>query len=970
MGIETAIIAAVATGVGVSTGTATLLVVGAEVAAVIGLSYAAQLLQPDPESQKLGKKDRPSVGSQVPRCLVVGRMATAGSTVHDNIYGNDKRQLQIVYALGDHESEDLIEAVVDGKVCNLTGGTPSGNNNGVFAVAGFNGHFEVRWFKGLTTQAQDAELVNHADPSGWWTSSHDLKGITYVSCTLEYRAKDFPAKAPPVVQWVIDGAKFYDPRKDGTVPGGSGAHRFDDPDTWQFSENPYVALYHYMRGYYVNDELWVGAGWAEDELDVASFMAAATVCDQNVTRPDGSHSDRYTIASIWYGGRNANHKAVFDQVMLATAGSRAIRGGKLWVQAGAAVAPVLAITDADLAPNEPITMSDKRPAGSGLYNEIYATYLAPNRDWQSVDLTPRRDASGLAEDGRRLETSVDFDCVTDRYQARALMRILLRQSRLQWNGKITVQPYLIGVEPGDIIEWTTSKFGGWTKRFTVVQWEDRDDDLLQATWTLQETSASVFDEDDEDYTPGSIITPNTPADTGPPASLTATSAYITGANGKRKAAIDLTWTPPDDQTIDAIVFQVRRTGTTRVVATRIDDVEDGVATVTAGVGANGAHEVRASYIFQDQPKDRDWTSWTSVTMDPDDIGNSGATGVNRLFNGAFRRTTNGWSVLNNNTSLTATLGRNESTAKRLRGGHTAYLSFTGTPTAATRADVSSDGRLAEGYAVKATETYEVSGLVGVVNCTATPFVRWYDDAGALLSTDFGASAFSGAAGGKKRSDYVEAFAVFTAPTNAATAFVGFRATMTGSANPKLYLAEAYFGDADPVQTTKSKWAEGSEELAAIEVDSSQIDTAAVTTVKVAASAITNTGSNFLAGGVSISGLTSTYTQFRQFNVTRTAGTVMKGRFSWTMAPDVVGAGSLDCELRVYRDSNLLYSFNRNYPVQKEASGGYQIGGDMFVDFEDSNSGVSGSTNYSIEMRGNGSGLTARQRWCEFQEYKR
>lgn len=966
MGLEVAAIAATAAYFSISSTAATALVIGAEIAVSVGLSYGAQLLAPDAASPKSGgKKDRPSVGTQVPRCLVIGRMATAGSVIHDNVYGNDKRQLQIVYALGDHESQGLVEVVADGITRNLTGGSPSGNNNGVYQVSGYNGHFEVRWFKGLTTQQQDTELVTRADPSSWWTATHDLKGISYVSCTLEYRAKEFPSKAPPTLLWVLDGAKLYDPRKDGTVPGGSGAHRFNDPTTWQFSDNPYVALYHYMRGYYVNGELWVGAGWDATELDVASFMTAANNCDANVTRPDGSVTKRYTLAAIWNGGRNADHRAVLDQVMLATCGSRAMRRGKLWVQAGVPITPVATITDADLAPGEPIRMSDKRPAGAGLINEIYGTYLSPDRDWQTKDIQPIKDASALAEDGRRLETSVDFDCVTDRYQARQLMRQYIRISRKQWNGQITLGPKHIGLEAGDVIRWTTTKWGGWTKDFVITNWQDRDDDLLNVTLTLQETDATIFDDDAAVWTQATKVAPNIPADTGAPASFTATAKYITGANGKRKGAATVSWTPPDDHTIDAIVIQARRTGTTDVVATRFDDAEDGTTVITAGLGTSGAHEVRASYVFQDQPKDRNWTSWTAVTLNPDDVG--GVAGVNRLFNSAARRTTNGWSAVGNTTGLTWTLGRNESAAKQLLGGNTLYLAATGTPSAAgTQIDLLNDGRPGAGgigidYPVKAGDVYELSGLVGVVACTVTPVVRWFDDTGALISTSTG-TAKSGAAGGKKRADYVEAFDQFTAPALAATAEIRFRAIMTGAANPRVYLTEGYFGDADPVASTKSKWAEGSEELA----------TAEVTTDQVASNAITLTGTNYAGGGVTIAS-GSGFTQFQSFNVGRTLGTVMKGRFAWQVVQDPVSVAEIDVDIRIRRDGVLLYDIPKAYPVRKELTGGtgYQVAGDMYFDFEDASITVSGSTNYTIEARGTVSNtMSYRRRWCEFQEYKR
>jgi hypothetical protein len=51
------------------------------------------------------------------------------------------------------------------------------------------------------------------------------------------------------------GKLMYDPRKDDTVPGGSGDQRWEDPDTWVWSDNAAVCRYNWVRGVYADDDV-------------------------------------------------------------------------------------------------------------------------------------------------------------------------------------------------------------------------------------------------------------------------------------------------------------------------------------------------------------------------------------------------------------------------------------------------------------------------------------------------------------------------------------------------------------------------------------------------------------------------------------------------------------------------------------------------------------------------------------------
>jgi hypothetical protein len=574
----------------------------------VGLSYAAAILAPAEDEPKGAKQKRARVGTQVPRCMIFGTVATAGQIVHDNVFGRDNRQLQMLYALADHECVEILGAITDGRTREVHAYSGPGGYD--YYVQGFddaNGErFQFTFRNGTEDQNVHAPVDTQSNPGSRWSNDCRLRSIAYVSAKYEYRAKVFPGKTPPQVQWIVKGGKWYDPRKDSTQPGGSGAHRWSNKNTWEYTDNPFVCLYNYLRGLWVNGELWVGVGLDDADLDLASFMTAMSACDEEIIDPDGQTRRRYRLSLIAEGGRSASHRKVMDDVMLATAGVWAIRSGRIWVAAGVARSPVVSITDNDLMPHAPIRMTPKRNAQSGLVNELYATYTSPGREYEPKELPVERDSADRAADGVRLESSVDFSMVSEKYCAKKLQKTMYKRSRKQTSATVTVRPYLLGVEAGDIIEWQSDRFG-WTKTFIVQEWEDRDDELLDATWTLQEYDAADFVSEVDDWVENDNIEPGEDTGAEEVDGFTWTVDYSTGENGKKKARAKCVWTPPDDETIDAILIQVQRVGDTEWTETRFDDPESGECIVRNGLGVKGAYRLRASWLRSDDKETRAWT---------------------------------------------------------------------------------------------------------------------------------------------------------------------------------------------------------------------------------------------------------------------------------------------------------------------------------------------------------------------------
>ncbi len=794
----------------------------------VGLSYAAsKILAPDPASgANSATKERESRGAQVPRCMIVGVVATAGARCYDAVFGNDKKYAQVVTTLCDHEIEAVLGVIIEGKVKDLqAGGSDAGNYD--YAVAEYGDKFRVNVHLGSSSQLADSKIVNNADPPSRWTSDCRLRGIAYVLSLFHYSEEKFPGRAVPQdLRWVVKGGRWYDPRKDSTQAGGSGAHRWSDKTTWTYSRNPYVALYNYIRGVWSNGQLWVGLGYDDRFIDVTAFMDAMNVCDEIVTNPDGFAPDggdpprRYAIDMIIEGGRSTNHRSVFDAVMRATAGFWCIRRGKFWVVAGTPRTPVATITDDDLLPGAPLTITNKRGPGQGLINAYYGTYMHAGNKYQARDLPSIVKDDDILKDGGRLEENEDFAMVTDRWQAMRLMEIKYKRSRLQWNGQITIGPRWMCLEAGDVIIWNSARFS-WSKPFLITEYEDEDNQVLSATLTLQETDVAHYTFSNTELPEVNGVDGVDDNTNVVPQNFDADPYYITGDDGKTKAATQLFWDPPDDVSILDVIVEVRRVGASESVATIIEDAEAGTAVVVGGMGTNGDHEVRASWRKINDIKTRVWTDWVPVVSEGDDTGVTIAAGGNRLANTAFRRSMLWWGTSNNNTGITPTLGRDQSPAKKLAAGHTGYATVIGSPAAGTRFDVYNTNWANAKYQVTEGQSYEVSARVGVVGCNLRHVIKWYNAAGTLLLIDIGTTVYSTAAGGTILSDYEQTFNIFTAPAGAVSADVGLRATMVSGANPAIYWTQPTFAICDPQQQAPRDWSEGAfEEISLEDVNTS------------------------------------------------------------------------------------------------------------------------------------------------------
>jgi hypothetical protein len=264
--------------VGIVTGNPYLIIQGG---AMI-VSNAVMLLTMPKQPARQASEMSIQLGEQ-PRCMLIGETFAAGSLVdgfnYGGKYGTDHEVL--IIRLADHLCEGLTGFYVNDEYVPYT-------HDGNYPQ--FDTHHLSVWFRADTTNDPLPTVVTdnwpHYDATDQGESGCDVI-VDYLADAPDAEHPAWPGGRPRF-GFVVKGKKQYDPRKDDTVPGGVGAHRWDDPATWEWSDNCVVCWYNFERGVYANDDvtdqtkLLVGRGLSAEETPPENIFAAANLCDEVV----------------------------------------------------------------------------------------------------------------------------------------------------------------------------------------------------------------------------------------------------------------------------------------------------------------------------------------------------------------------------------------------------------------------------------------------------------------------------------------------------------------------------------------------------------------------------------------------------------------------------------------------------------------------------------------------------------------
>ncbi|HBY41458.1 MAG TPA: hypothetical protein DEH24_18655 [Alteromonas sp.] len=350
-----------------------------------------------------------------------------------------------------------------------------------------------------------------------WTNDHIGYEQTYVVLKIRRDEELFP-RGVNECKFIVRGRKVYDPRKD-TTAGGSGAHRPEDSTTWEWSDNPALCAYDYLRHYGENGSLPLRRiPW--------DFVAlTANYCAEQASHTD---ADGNAATGQRFGCNGALNNGIrpgegLNNIM-ATMGAKPYRvGGKIFIKPAMYAGPATVTVDISETNARPLHRPH-RPLRE-ITNTVRAEYVAPTKKWQVTAAPTVFSQAYIDKDGSMLATTIRLNMVTKDHQAQRLAKLKLERSRA---GFITSYPL-----PGlrlDIVTGANIRFvsagSGLNKEFTVEE-AKYDASKNVTNLSLIEDAATIYPDNFEpaegDLTPNTtlpdataIAAPNTIAFTATP----------------------------------------------------------------------------------------------------------------------------------------------------------------------------------------------------------------------------------------------------------------------------------------------------------------------------------------------------------------------------------------------------------------------------------------------------------------------
>lgn len=580
----------------------------------VGTSALIGALSPKPAAAAQRGYETNVLGAGLDHTIIYGETKVGGVVVYNEATGTDNKFLHRIIAVAGHEVESFDRIYIDDAYIDFGDLDASGNVPSVVDPDGstsdrYNNKLRIQVAYGTPTQAANADLVSESD--SLWTASHKLSGIAYIYVRLAFDADVYPNGIPTFTA-VVKGKKVYDPRTDTTA----------------WSDNPALCVRDYLTstGY--------GLGEVADNIDDDLVKAAADICDQTVFS-----TTRYTTNGSFTTG--ATPYDLISSILPSMGGSLWYAQGKWRMKPAHWTTPVMFLDEDDFRSSISVSTRHSRRDN---FNVIKGKFSGPDTNWQQADYKEVRNetsagsfvtglpysisevgttdftaigadsntvgevftatgagtGSGVADlnlgvdNGLTSVADVDLLFTDTMTEARRLGRITLERNRQQLTISASFGLKTLGLQVGDNVYITNSRFGWTNKAFEVLSWNfGLTDELdLQTQMTLRETAESVFDEVD-DAAAYEADNTNLPSPFFVPApSLDAAVATTTiNEDGTAVPAIDFSWGVSNSQVVDYYDFQWKLVADTNYSSTVVEEPRFRLAPALSGATYN--YRVRA-----------------------------------------------------------------------------------------------------------------------------------------------------------------------------------------------------------------------------------------------------------------------------------------------------------------------------------------------------------------------------------------
>jgi len=477
---------------GVTAGALTLISLGAGVASTL---FMPKPKIPNTQLSRLNIALDPAT----PRKAVFGTTAMNLDIRYHEASGTDQEYVDYIVALAAHKVTAISEIWLEEKQAWTAAGGVTATYNGYLTVTG-------------RTEGTSANTIA-INGGGKWGSSRRLTGCAYLHLRIKRTGNTKKAESPFAgglpgrVTVVGNGALLYDPRRDSTVVGGSGTHRANDQTTWGVytdpddCDNPALQLLWWLLGWKINGKLSIGCGIPANRIDMASFITAANLCDENVTLAIGGTQKRYRTSGT--ASDADSRMEIINNFLMSMNGTLRDNAGKL----------TLTVMNNDLA-NYALDFNEADMLGEfdwqqtrGLtesYNIARGRYVDPSNNslYQMVDYPQ---VSLPSPDGIERATTIDLAYVEDGRRAQRIAKQILQRSQYRGMFSATFNAKALGCQVGDVVRLSIEVMGWTNKLFRVTSQEIRFDG--QVPLVLVEENAAIYSWVNEDVAP---VTPTAP----------------------------------------------------------------------------------------------------------------------------------------------------------------------------------------------------------------------------------------------------------------------------------------------------------------------------------------------------------------------------------------------------------------------------------------------------------------------------
>ena len=331
-----------------------------------------------------------------------------------------------------------------------------------------------------------------------WTTDHIGYNQTYVVLKIRADSELFPSGVNEC-KFIVRGKKVYDPRKDDTE-GGSGAHRAEDPTTWEWSDNPSLCAYDWLRFHGARPVPLRRIPWDFVAL-TANYCAEAAI----YTDSDGNSASGQRFGCNGVLTNSVNPGEGLSQIM-STMGAAPYRvGGKIYIKPAMYAGPATVT----VAVNEAMEMPSYRPHRPlrELTNLVRPEYVAPRKKWQLTSAPIVKSQAYIDKDGSVLESTIRLKLVTKDHQAQRLAKLKLERNRAGFQSSYPLPGLRLDIVPGNNINFVDVQTG-INKEFLV---EDAKFDAAKNVTNLQlvEDGPTIYPDDFEpaegDLTPNTTL---------------------------------------------------------------------------------------------------------------------------------------------------------------------------------------------------------------------------------------------------------------------------------------------------------------------------------------------------------------------------------------------------------------------------------------------------------------------------------